>query len=99
MVFRTHEWSAPPRQVDKSATVPQRRAIGLVPLSAAPAAEKAARIVTSSTDYELDEPHMSPNGRWVAFIAIKGSASGSQVMVVATGGGAWTHRRGLVVGR
>lgn len=47
--------------------VPGRTAVALLPLSAAPAAEKQARIVTTAKDVEFSQVSMSPDRRWIVF--------------------------------
>jgi Tol biopolymer transport system component len=65
--------------------------IRLVPVSAAPNAETQAR-VASAPGQQLWQPHLSPNGRWIAFIAIKRTDSSvSAIYVVPSSGGEWNH--------
>ncbi len=62
----------------------------LVPLAAAPHAEAQARPVTSDPAYNLYEPHLSPDGRWISFNAVKTSgATTSTICVVSASGGQW----------
>jgi len=44
-----------------------RPAIALWPLAAAPHADKAERVLTSSPDHGLFQESFSPNGRWIVF--------------------------------
>ena len=43
----------------------------LWPIAAAPRAEATARTIAADKDYSLWQPHYSPNGRWISFIALK----------------------------
>jgi Tol biopolymer transport system component/DNA-binding winged helix-turn-helix (wHTH) protein len=67
----------------------------LLPLSAAPHAETKARVVTSSRTDGLYQSRFSPNGRWIAFEAVKGgvapggAASEATLHVVPVSGGPW----------
>jgi serine/threonine protein kinase len=70
--------------------IPGRAAIALLAASAAPRAERAARIVTSSASF-LNQPAISPNGRWIAFRAATrspgGKPTGAPIMVIGAEGG------------
>ena len=69
-----------------------RYQIWSLPLAAAPHAETKARLVTFHPDYNLFEAHMSPNGRWIAFNAVKSvGTSGSTIYVVPASGGNWVR--------
>jgi len=72
--------------------VPGQTAIALIPLAAAPAAEKAAQIVTQSAEYHLWNTVMSPNRKWICFQSEKDGTS--QLAVVASRGGPWTSLTG-----
>ncbi len=67
----------------------------LLPLSAAPHAEAKARVVTSSNTDGLYQSRFSPNGRWIAFEAVKGgvgtggAATDATLYVVPVSGGPW----------
>ena len=63
-----------------------RSTIVLLPISAAPRAELAFTVVTSSSEHGLWQPTMSPNGRWIAFNAVPAGRR-SRVMVVSSQGG------------
>ncbi len=66
--------------------------IKLLPLAAAPHAETQARIVTSSDEYDMWQPRLSPDERWVSFNATKKAGTEnrkSAVYVVPTSGGKW----------
>lgn len=47
--------------------VPGQCAVALLPLSAAPAAETQAQVVTSAKDMEFSQAAMSPDRRWIVF--------------------------------
>ena len=66
--------------------------IWLVPISAAPHAETAARMITSDRGYVLYQPYFSPDGRWIVFEAVADSLNlESGIYVVPTSGGVWTR--------
>ncbi len=70
---------------------PDRVELRLVPVSAAPEAETRQRVVASAPGQQLWQAHPSPDGRWIAFIAIKRTdASVSPIYVVPSAGGEWT---------
>jgi len=71
---------------------PRKSVIWLLPLSSAPHAETRARIVASDPEHDLDDPHLSPDGRWIAFKATE-AAGGvpSTIYVVAASGGDWVR--------
>src|SRR5262249_1591932 len=48
--------------------------------------------VVCSTGYQLFQPHLSPNGRWIVFEAVANSPNPeSTLYVVSASGGAWTR--------
>ena len=55
-------------------------------VAAAPRAETAARILASSSRYDLSQSTSSPNGRWVSFVAVKRDEPGVIVEVMPTTG-------------
>jgi Tol biopolymer transport system component/DNA-binding winged helix-turn-helix (wHTH) protein len=67
--------------------------IWLVPFAAAPHAETAARkIVSPDPAYELYQPQLSPDGRWIVFEVVPNSPNPeSALYVVAATGGTWTR--------
>jgi Tol biopolymer transport system component len=65
-------------------------AIALLPLSAAPQAERQARVVTSDARHSLYQATISADDRWIAFRAMSTSDERvSTLHVVARSGGAW----------
>jgi Tol biopolymer transport system component len=67
-----------------------RSAIALVPLSAAPAAERRARVVTSDAWKRLWQATLSPDDRWIAFVAApRADSSIATVYLVRRSGGEW----------
>jgi Tol biopolymer transport system component/DNA-binding winged helix-turn-helix (wHTH) protein len=68
-----------------------RQEIWLLPLAAAPNAEKSGRKIISNATYDLDEPHFSPDGRWIAFQAVRDLPTDleSTIYVMPTSGGPW----------
>ena len=69
---------------------PQHTFLALLPLSAAPHAETAMRVVASHQDYNLYYSRFSPDDRWIAFNAVKGTDL-STIFVTAVSGGEWTR--------
>jgi Tol biopolymer transport system component len=70
---------------------PRRWGVILVyPLSAAPHAEKEARVITSHPEYNLFQARFSPDDRWVCFNAVK-AGDVSTIYVVPSSGGEWTR--------
>ncbi len=67
--------------------------IALLPLSAAPDAEARMRIVTSREDGALFQANMSPNGRWMAFVASGGGVF-FRIAVVGSSDGRWAEPKG-----
>ncbi len=67
--------------------------IWLVPVASAPHAETAAREITPPhAGYQLYQPHLSPDGRWVVFNATANSTNiESSLFVVPAAGGPWTR--------
>jgi len=70
--------------------VPGHSAIALLPLAAAPAAERRARVVTSDAWNGLWQARLSPDDRWIAFVAApRTGTSIATVYVVRRSGGEW----------
>lgn len=67
--------------------------IELLPIDAAPKAENKTVIVTSSDEYDMWNPRLSPDEHWVSFNATKktGERRKSVVYVVPKSGGKWTR--------
>jgi Tol biopolymer transport system component len=62
--------------------------IALLPIAAAPDAESQAKVITTSQG-NLWQPTMSPNGRWLAFLT--GRRGVIRVAVVGSKDGQWNH--------
>jgi serine/threonine protein kinase/Tol biopolymer transport system component len=73
-----------------------KREVWMLPLASAPHAETTARRIVSDPEYDLWQPHLSPNGRWIAFNAIANSptSTDSAIYVVPVEGGPWTRITG-----
>ena len=82
-------WSTDGRWVLASSTRYRKGVFSLVrlPLSAAPEAEKEAKVLVSSTDLRFWQADESPNGRWVCFNATTREENDSALYVVAANGG------------
>ena len=65
-----------------------RRNLCLLPLAAAPYAERALRIIASDTNRNLYQARFSPDQRWIAFQAMNFSTF-STLYVMPAGGGPW----------
>jgi serine/threonine protein kinase/Tol biopolymer transport system component len=52
-----------------------------------------ARVVASGPGFDIYQENFSPDGRWIVFEGVKGSAKGSEsaIYVVPSGGGSWTQ--------
>ena len=63
----------------------------LLPVAARPHAERAARRIVSDPACNLYEEHFSPNGRWIAFLAIRSRPGGTEstIYVMSAAGGPW----------
>ncbi len=88
------DWSPDGKWVIGSSDLgtPGRPGIWVFPVDAAPKAETRAREVTSNPEYNLWQPHFSPDGRWISFNAVKATdARASTIYVVPSTGGEWTH--------
>jgi Tol biopolymer transport system component/DNA-binding winged helix-turn-helix (wHTH) protein len=67
-----------------------RYEIWQLPVAARPHAEAAAQKIISNPDYDLFQPHFSPDGRWIVFEAISnGSTPGSALYIIPAVGGSW----------
>jgi Tol biopolymer transport system component/DNA-binding winged helix-turn-helix (wHTH) protein len=66
--------------------------LAIWPLAAAPHAERAGRKIAVDPAYNLWQPQMSPDGRWIVFEAAKDlpETLESTLWVVPTSGGNWT---------
>ena len=65
-----------------------------LPLAAAPQAEREATLITSDPKYHIWQAKLSPNGRWIAFLAQNREEGGMSIAVIPSGGaasGQWTH--------
>jgi Tol biopolymer transport system component len=69
-------------------------ALWLVPVASAPRPEASARRIAFDPAYALFQPHMSPDGRWIVFladIAATSPANESSLFVIPASGGPWTR--------
>jgi Tol biopolymer transport system component len=66
--------------------------VWLLSISGAPHPEAQARLVTASREYGLYQLSFSPDGRWIAFEAVRrDGATNATLYVVPTSGGAWVR--------
>jgi Tol biopolymer transport system component len=68
------------------------RAVGIcrLPVAAAPHAERALRVVSSTEDIDLFQQRFSPDDRWISFIGVPTEdSSTSKVFVMPSDGGTW----------
>ncbi len=91
-----YDWSADGGWllVSQNIGTTSRTEVWLLPVAAAPHAESAARKIISDPQYDLWQPHFSPNGRWIVFEAEANSptiAESALYVVPAAGGGVWTR--------
>ena len=61
--------------------------IALLPIDAAPTAEKSIRMVTWAADVNLAQATVSPDGRWVGFRVGASGGHAARIAVVPAGGG------------
>jgi Tol biopolymer transport system component len=66
------------------------RSVCLLPISRAPHAEEAMRIIASDPERNLYQATFSPNARWIGFNAASSNSDFSTLYVVAADGGQWT---------
>jgi serine/threonine protein kinase len=69
---------------------PQHYFLCLLPLSAAPHAETEMRVIASHPEYNLFYSRFSPDDRWIAFNAVRGTDL-STIFVAPVSGGEWTR--------
>ena len=90
-----YDWSADGAWllVSQNIGTTSRTEVWLLPVAAAPHAESAARKIISDPQYDLWQPHFSPNGRWIVFEAEANSPTiaESALYVVPAAGGVWTR--------
>ena len=79
-----YDWSPDGRWVlgSTNRATPDRWALALFPLSAAPSAESAMRVLASDPERDLWAPRFSPDGRWVCYIAQSSARPGVSVLYV-----------------
>ena len=64
----------------------------LVPFPSSQHAETVAKSIASNPAYQLFQPHMSPDGRWIVFEAVANPPNPeSALYVVPASGGPWTR--------
>jgi Tol biopolymer transport system component len=85
------DWSADGQWVLATSGLDQGRlsALVLLPVTSAPHAETAARVITSNSERTLFQARFSPDDEWICFNGI--SNGNSTIYVVRTSGGEWTR--------
>ena len=79
----------PNRWMEGSST--QRFEVWLLPVPAPGSSEaKEARKIISDPSYDLFQAHLSPDGRWIVFEAVRFSPVESTLYVMPAAGGPWT---------
>ena len=69
---------------------PERVALCLFSINAAPNAETQMQVIASDPDYNLWQGRFSPDGRWISFNAYKAADGAvSTIYVVPASGGSW----------
>jgi Tol biopolymer transport system component/DNA-binding winged helix-turn-helix (wHTH) protein len=89
-----YDWSADgTRLLVSQGTSDTRSEVWLLPVDAAPHAEAVARKTISDPNYDLYQPHFSPDGRWIVFEAVINStrAAESTLYTIPATGGRWTR--------
>jgi hypothetical protein len=61
------------------------------PLHAAPHAETQMQVLVSHPEYQVFQPHLSPDGAWLTFNAYKAGEQTSAINMIHSSGGEWTH--------
>lgn len=68
------------------------REIWLIPFPSSPHAETTPQKIVSNPAYQIWQPHLSPDDRWVVFEAVSNSPNPeSALYLVPASGGAWTR--------
>jgi len=80
------DWSPDGRWILASTHNPPPSSLGLWPVAAAPHADMAVKVLTSDKDHDLWNGRYSPDGRWIAFTAVKRGGSGAIVFVMPSAG-------------
>jgi Tol biopolymer transport system component/DNA-binding winged helix-turn-helix (wHTH) protein len=69
---------------------PERVALCLFSINAAPNAESQMQVIASDPEYNLWQGRFSPNGRWISFNAYKATdGAASTIYVIPASGGPW----------
>jgi Tol biopolymer transport system component len=68
-----------------------RYEVWLLTVADAPHAEESARKILSDPTRDLFQPHFSPDGRWIIFLALNTSTLEYRLYVTLLSGGPWTQ--------
>jgi Tol biopolymer transport system component/predicted Ser/Thr protein kinase len=90
-----YDWSSDGKEllISQSNSETQRDEVLRMPVTAAPHAETDARKIISNPDYDIWQPHFSPDGRWIVFQTTRTLPTGEEgtIYVTAAAGGPWTR--------
>jgi len=89
--YEVYDWSPDGKFLLFTSGNGGRSAIWQVPTSGTPSSETAARKITSDPNYDLYQPHISRDGRWIVFNATRQlpQRGESILYVVPAAGGPW----------
>jgi serine/threonine protein kinase/Tol biopolymer transport system component len=90
-----YDWSSDGKEllISQPNNETQRDEVMLMPVTAAPHAETEARKIISNPEYDIWQPHFSPDGRWIVFQTTRNQPTGEEgtIYVTAAAGGPWTR--------
>ena len=88
-----YDWSSDGKEllISQPNNETQRDEVVLMPVTAAPHAETQARKIISNPEYDIWQPHFSPNGRWIVFQTTRNLPTGEEgtIYVTTATGGPW----------
>jgi Tol biopolymer transport system component/DNA-binding winged helix-turn-helix (wHTH) protein len=88
-----YDWSADGKELllSQNSGESDREEGWRLPVAAAPHAETGAQKIISNPAYDIFQPHVSPDGQWIAFEATKDLPEGveSTLYVIPAAGGPW----------
>jgi len=88
-----YDWSSDGKEllISQPNNKTQREEVVQMPVIAAPRAEAEARKIISNPEYDIWQPHFSPDGRWIVFQTTRSlpTAMEGTIYVTAATGGPW----------